>query len=171
MSLALAEAAGRYGHVMFPSNLHPPAVQLSQYLLEKGPGRDWASRVFYSGKEYNFIKISEWMCGEEYFQFLLLELFQFPTKQHITSHKTLPDDGSTGMEVAIKMALRLWDTRYKKGLIKGYLESPDTGDTGDKGDLAEEEMRDIVVLTQKDCYHGKDLVSLRSFICSVSTLL
>ena len=51
MSLALAEAAGRYGHVMFPSNLHPPAVQLSQYLLEKGPGRGWASRVFYSGKK------------------------------------------------------------------------------------------------------------------------
>ena len=49
MSLALAEAAGRYGHVMFPSNLHPPAVQLSQYLLEKGPGRGWANRVFYSG--------------------------------------------------------------------------------------------------------------------------
>ena len=49
MSLALAEAAGRYGHVMFPSNLHPPAVQLSQYLLEKGPGKGWASRVFYSG--------------------------------------------------------------------------------------------------------------------------
>ena len=49
MSLALAEAAGRYGHVMFPSNLHPPAVQLAQYLLEKGPGRNWAQRVFYSG--------------------------------------------------------------------------------------------------------------------------
>ena len=50
MSLALAEAAGRYGHVMFPSNLHPPAVQLAQYLLEKGPGVGWANRVFYSGK-------------------------------------------------------------------------------------------------------------------------
>lgn len=49
MSLALAEAAGRYGHVMFPSNLHPPAVQLAQYLLEKGPGKGWAQRVFYSG--------------------------------------------------------------------------------------------------------------------------
>lgn len=49
MSVALAEAAGRYGHVMFPSNLHPPAVQLAQYLLEKGPGRGWAQRVFYSG--------------------------------------------------------------------------------------------------------------------------
>jgi hypothetical protein len=53
MSLALAEAAGRYGHVMFPSNLHPPAVQLSQYLLEKGPGRGWANRVFYSGTQIN----------------------------------------------------------------------------------------------------------------------
>ena len=61
------------------------------------------------------------------------------------------------MEVAIKMALRLWDTRYKKGLIKGSLGSPNTGDTEDKGDLAEAEMRDIVVLTQKDCYHGEDL--------------
>lgn len=50
MSLALAEAAGRYGHVMFPSNLHPPAVQLAQYLLEKGPGVGWANRVFYSGR-------------------------------------------------------------------------------------------------------------------------
>ena len=49
MSMALAEAAGRYGHVMFPSNLHPPAVQLAQYLLEKGPGLGWANRVFYSG--------------------------------------------------------------------------------------------------------------------------
>jgi bifunctional dethiobiotin synthetase / adenosylmethionine---8-amino-7-oxononanoate aminotransferase len=49
MSMALAEAAGRYGHVMFPSNLHPPAVQLAQYLLEKGPGKGWANRVFYSG--------------------------------------------------------------------------------------------------------------------------
>ena len=52
MSLALAEAAGRYGHVMFPSNLHPPAVQLAQYLLEKGPGAGWADRVFYSGEKY-----------------------------------------------------------------------------------------------------------------------
>jgi adenosylmethionine-8-amino-7-oxononanoate aminotransferase len=49
MSMAIAEAAGRYGHVMFPSNLHPPAVQLAQYLLEKGPGKGWANRVFYSG--------------------------------------------------------------------------------------------------------------------------
>ena len=61
------------------------------------------------------------------------------------------------MEVAIKMALRLWDTRYKKGLIKGSLGSPDTGD---KGDLAEEEMQNIVVLTQKDCYHGKHFIAV-----------
>jgi dethiobiotin synthetase/adenosylmethionine--8-amino-7-oxononanoate aminotransferase len=102
MSLAIAEAAGRFGHVMFPSNLHPPAVQLAQYLLEKGPGRDWAQRVFYS------------------------------------------DDGSTGMEVAIKMAMRLWEVRKPVQ------------------DLSNEEasqgrMRNIFVLTQRDCYHGDTL--------------
>jgi dethiobiotin synthetase/adenosylmethionine--8-amino-7-oxononanoate aminotransferase len=111
MSLAIAEAAGRYGHVMFPSNLHPPAVQLAQYLLEKGPGRDWAKRVFYS------------------------------------------DDGSTGMEVAIKMALRLWDMRVKNGTIKSDIK----GSLRDGDDLNEEDMKRVVVLTQRDCYHGDTL--------------
>ena len=59
MSLALAEAAGRYGHVMFPSNLHPPAVQLAQYLLDRGPGRNWAKRVFYSGIRLLFLSIMQ----------------------------------------------------------------------------------------------------------------
>ena len=30
MSLAIAAACGRYGHVMFPRNLHPPAVLLAR---------------------------------------------------------------------------------------------------------------------------------------------
>lgn len=93
MSLALAEAAGRYGHVMFPSNLHPPAVQLTRYLLERGPGVGWADRVFFS------------------------------------------DDGSTGMEIAIKMALRLNQARH-----------------GVKFDT-----ENLVVLAQNDCYHGDTL--------------
>jgi hypothetical protein len=61
------------------------------------------------------------------------------------------DDGSTGMEVAIKMALRLWDIRVKKGLIKGYKMS---SDIADEEDLNEEIMQNVIVLTQKDCYHG-----------------
>ena len=93
MSLALAQAAGRYGHVMFPSNLHPPAVQLTRYLLERGPGVGWADRVFFS------------------------------------------DDGSTGMEIAIKMALRLNKAR--------------------NGPSKDDE--NLVVLSQNDCYHGDTL--------------
>ncbi|KAG1750228.1 pyridoxal phosphate-dependent transferase [Suillus lakei] len=62
-SLAAANAAGRYGHVMFPQATHLPALKLAERLLQ-GPGKGWASRVFFS------------------------------------------DNGSTGMEVALKMALR-----------------------------------------------------------------
>ncbi|KAG2366972.1 PLP-dependent transferase [Suillus spraguei] len=63
LALAAANAAGRYGHVMFPQATHLPALQLAERLLQ-GPGKGWASRVFFS------------------------------------------DNGSTGMEVALKMALR-----------------------------------------------------------------
>lgn len=56
------------------------------------------------------------------------------------------------MEVAIKMAMRLWDTRAKKGLIRGYQGFSDSDDTED---LVEDNMEKLVVLTQKDCYHGE----------------
>ncbi len=46
MATVIAEAAGRYGHVLFPS-LHPPVVQLSRLLLDK-ISRDHFQRVFYS---------------------------------------------------------------------------------------------------------------------------
>ena len=42
-----AHAAGRFGHVMFPENVHQPAIDATRALLE-GPGKGWASRVFYS---------------------------------------------------------------------------------------------------------------------------
>lgn len=63
LSLALASAAGRYGHVLFPENVHAPALELAELLLS-GVGAGWASRVFYS------------------------------------------DNGSTAVEVALKMAFR-----------------------------------------------------------------
>ena len=44
---AMAEAAGRYGHVMHPETAHEPAVGLAERLLS-GVGRGWAERVFYS---------------------------------------------------------------------------------------------------------------------------
>ncbi|KAJ7621079.1 PLP-dependent transferase [Roridomyces roridus] len=69
LTLAAARASGRYGHVMFPQATHAPALQLAESLLQSGPGKGWASRVFFS------------------------------------------DDGSTGMEVALKMALRAFSVR------------------------------------------------------------
>lgn len=69
LTLAAAEAAGRYGHVLFPSGTHEPALNLAEKLLQT-VGAGWADRVFYS------------------------------------------DNGSTGIEVALKMALRAAGRRY-----------------------------------------------------------
>lgn len=75
LTLAAARASGRYGHVMFPKATHLPALKLAERLKE-GPGKGWASRVFYS------------------------------------------DNGSTGMEVALKMALRAYTARYGKSISR-----------------------------------------------------
>ena len=69
LSLAAAYAAGRYGHVMFASMIHEPAVCLAETLLQKLKNPR-LRKVFYS------------------------------------------DNGSTGMEVAIKMALTAASERY-----------------------------------------------------------
>ncbi len=47
LSHAAAIAAGRYGHVMFPGNIHEPVVKLTQKLL-CSVGKGWAQRVFFS---------------------------------------------------------------------------------------------------------------------------
>lgn len=44
---AVAHAAGRYGHVMFPENAHQPALDVASRLLTS-VGAGWASRVFFS---------------------------------------------------------------------------------------------------------------------------
>ena len=72
---AVASAAGRYMHVLWPQVAHEPGLELTRALLEGPIGRGWASRVFFS------------------------------------------DDGSTAIEVALKMAFR----RYcaDRGLLEG----------------------------------------------------
>lgn len=52
------------------------------------------------------------------------------------------------MEVAIKMALRLWDVRVRTGKIKNQAAVGDSEEAGDH-------MKKVIVLTQRDCYHGK----------------
>ena len=44
---AVARAAGRYGHVMYPENAHEPALALARALLAS-VGVGWAARVFFS---------------------------------------------------------------------------------------------------------------------------
>ncbi|GAA5889043.1 hypothetical protein JCM6882_009726 [Rhodosporidiobolus microsporus] len=68
LTLAAASAAGRFGHVMFPTATNLPALTLMEKMLST-VGAGWASRVFFS------------------------------------------DNGSTGMEVALKMALRSFAER------------------------------------------------------------
>lgn len=98
MATALAYAAGRYGHVMFPENAHEPALQLSEKLLDS-VGKGWASRVYFS------------------------------------------DDGSTAVEVALKMA-------FRKYVLDHELDySTFTSDAGAK----------MVTLAQANCYHGDTL--------------
>ncbi|CAH0493152.1 unnamed protein product [Peronospora farinosa] len=100
MAMALAYAAGRYGHVMFPENAHEPALQLSERLLTS-VGKGWASRVYYS------------------------------------------DDGSTAVEVALKMAFRKYVLDHKLD----YSEFTSDEATGFK----------MVTLAQANCYHGDTL--------------
>ncbi len=67
-TLAISQALGRYGHVLFPGQAHEPAVRLAEELL-RTVGAKWAKRVFFS------------------------------------------DNGSTAVEVALKMAFRLAQRR------------------------------------------------------------
>lgn len=54
---AVSSAAGRYGHVPFPSACHSPALDLADALLS-GPGRGWASRVFYSDNGASAVEVA-----------------------------------------------------------------------------------------------------------------
>jgi bifunctional dethiobiotin synthetase / adenosylmethionine---8-amino-7-oxononanoate aminotransferase len=94
-----AAAAGKYGHIIFPDVVHEPAAELADRLLngKSGPGRNWASRVFFT------------------------------------------DDGSTAMEVAIKMGMRKF-THDREA----------SGNKIDKGIK-------LTVAAQQDCYHGDTL--------------
>lgn len=88
LALTAAYAAGRYGHVMFASAVHEPALTLAQTLIKKMDNPRLA-KVFYT------------------------------------------DNGSTGVEVAVKMALRASTTR--------------------NGWSADDE---ILILGLKNSYHG-----------------
>jgi dethiobiotin synthetase/adenosylmethionine--8-amino-7-oxononanoate aminotransferase len=88
LALTAAQAAGRYGHVLFPLATNAPALALMERLLDT-VGKGWADRVFIS------------------------------------------DNGSTAMEVALKMALRYYTSRH--GLPEAVSSRADIGVLGLKG--------------------------------------
>ena len=53
------------------------------------------------------------------------------------------------------MSLRLWDVRVRGGLIQNHTAVGDCEEIG-------EHMKNLVVLTQKDCYHGEYVPSVRT---------
>ncbi|KAH9820263.1 pyridoxal phosphate-dependent transferase [Melampsora americana] len=90
IALSVAHAAGRYGHVLFPRCIHPPAIHLTEWLLGH-VGKGWADRVFFS------------------------------------------DNGSTGVEVALKMGLASYSRRHH---------------------LSDSQRRTIGILGLRGSYHG-----------------
>nr|CAB3482573.1 unnamed protein product [Digitaria exilis] len=99
-------AAARYGHVMFPENVHEPALRAAEVLLG-GVGKGWASRVYYS------------------------------------------DNGSTAIEIALKMAFRKF--------------SLDHGILADGEELIKKERNiQLKVLALNGSYHGDTLGAMEA---------
>ncbi|RLM60573.1 bifunctional dethiobiotin synthetase/7,8-diamino-pelargonic acid aminotransferase, mitochondrial [Panicum miliaceum] len=99
-------AAARYGHVMFPENVHEPALHSAEILLG-GVGKGWASRVYYS------------------------------------------DNGSTAIEIALKMAFR------KFSLDHGILADSETS-------IKKERNIQLKVLALNGSYHGDTLGAMEA---------
>jgi len=99
-------AAARYGHVMFPENVHEPALHSAEVLLG-GVGKGWASRVYYS------------------------------------------DNGSTAIEIALKMAFR------KFSLDHGILADSEKS-------IKKERNIQLKVLALNGSYHGDTLGAMEA---------
>ncbi|KAL2338612.1 hypothetical protein Fmac_013058 [Flemingia macrophylla] len=99
-------AAARYGHVMFPENVHEPALNCAEILLQ-GVGKGWASRAYFS------------------------------------------DNGSTAIEIALKMAFRKFFVDH--GLIADCCE-----------DASNERSTELMVLALQRSYHGDTLGAMEA---------
>ncbi|CAL5328504.1 unnamed protein product [Camellia sinensis] len=99
-------AAARFGHVMFPENVHEPALECAELLLG-GVGKGWASRTFFS------------------------------------------DNGSTAIEIALKMAFRKFLCDH--GILLDL----------SKGDMSERCI-ELKVLALRGSYHGDTLGAMEA---------
>ncbi|XP_014510153.1 bifunctional dethiobiotin synthetase/7,8-diamino-pelargonic acid aminotransferase, mitochondrial isoform X1 [Vigna radiata var. radiata] len=98
--------AARFGHVMFPENVHEPVLNCAELLLQ-GVGKGWASRAYFS------------------------------------------DNGSTAIEIALKMAFRKFSVDH--GLIVDCHE-----------DTTNERPTELMVLALQRSYHGDTLGAMEA---------
>lgn len=117
LTLAAAHASGRYGHILFPTATSIPSLQLAETLLESVGRNNYRTKDTEQGK------------GE-----------------HWASRVFYSDDGSTGMEVALKMALRAYSKREQLSLAAIPSSSSRTTRAVPEPELA--------VLGLKGSYHG-----------------
>ena len=57
LSHAAVCAAGRYGHVLFPGNIHEPVIKLTQKLMST-VGKAWAKRAFFSDNGSTAVEVA-----------------------------------------------------------------------------------------------------------------
>ncbi|KAL2653202.1 hypothetical protein R1flu_021330 [Riccia fluitans] len=107
LAKAAGYAGGRYGHVMFPENVHEPALRCAELLLQH-MGKGWGRRVYFS------------------------------------------DNGSTAIEIALKMAFRKFVTDHKTVL-----------DTVTSSKHIETQ-RSLKVLALSGSYHGDTLGAMEA---------
>lgn len=80
MALAIAEAAGRYGHVIFPGNIHAPALEVSYFILDPVPL--FFLRICLEIKQTICGRLIEGSSVRTYSMSLLTVLYVFHTDVH-----------------------------------------------------------------------------------------
>ncbi|KNC81657.1 hypothetical protein, variant [Sphaeroforma arctica JP610] len=79
MATSLAYAAGRYGHVIFPENVHTLAVQASEEIL-KAVGGKWGERVFFTDNGSTAVEVAVKMAFKKYISTATQKNAEFDTK-------------------------------------------------------------------------------------------
>ena len=121
---AAAHAAGRYGHVMFPNGSHEPALLLAELLTGK---------YVSSTEEPSLLSNPGYGWADRVF---------------------FSDDGSTGMEVALKMALQSCILRYSTQRSSSRKAAEKAAPGQQPGYRAGKPKQEWEVLGLKGSYHG-----------------
>ncbi|SNX83783.1 related to Adenosylmethionine-8-amino-7-oxononanoate aminotransferase [Melanopsichium pennsylvanicum] len=133
---AAAAAAGRYGHVLFPNGTHSPALHLAELLTGKKPFSSSSS------------------CSRFMRASTATPSLDSNPGYGWADRVFFSDDGSTGMEVALKMAVQASITRYsasKPSSAKAAEKAKPGQQPGHRSGRPKQEWE---VLGLKGSYHG-----------------